>query len=320
MTPRVRAARVAATVLMLALGAGGAGAGEAVFPPGSRIGLEPREGMAASRKFLGFERQAGGMTVNFVELPQPAFRDLNASFTPDNLKNQSFIQKSREEVKLPGDVPGVLLSGEQPITDGQNTATLRKWLLLVGDRTMTGLVVAQAAPNVETDEAVRAMLTSVRVRPALSLEDQIGALPFKIGNRGGFRPVRVLGGNSVLLTDGPQDQIVSLIQPILVLAEAVQPPPSADQRDAFARAALYSNQTLKDFAIERAQGFRQNGGEWHEIVARATDIASGMPVVVSQTIRFNPDGYFRAVGITRAEQREQNLPRFRTIVDSVSPR
>ena len=55
----------------------------------------------------------------------------------------------------------------------------------------------------------------------------------------------------------------------------------------------------------------------HEIVARATDVPSGTPVVVSQTIRFQPDGYFRAVGVVRAPDRDAMLPRFRKVVDSV---
>ena len=36
-----------------------------------------------------------------------------------------------------------------------------------------------------------------------------------------------------------------------------------------------------------------------------------------QTIRFDADRYMRMVGIARVEQREQILPRFRTVIDSV---
>jgi uncharacterized protein (DUF1778 family) len=97
----------------------------------------------------------------------------------------------------------------------------------------------------------------------------------------------------------------------------VQPPPATEQRDAFARAALYSNQTMKDFVIERAQSYRQNGVDWHEIVARAVDQPTNVPVVVSQTIRFAPDGYLRALGVVREDQRSGVLAKFREVVDSV---
>jgi hypothetical protein len=164
------------------------------------------------------------------------------------------------------------------------------------------------------------MLTGVHIRPELTLDQQVAALPFRIGDPAGFRPVRVLAGNSVLMTQGPKDQMTGLEQPILVLAQAIQPPPQPEQRDAFARTALASNQTMKDFIVERSQSYRQNGVDWHEIVARATDTPSGTPVVVAQTIRFAPDGYLRAVGVVRADQRDGVLAKFREVVDSVQPK
>lgn len=315
---RALARAFAVSAALLTAGVGGAHAADPVYPPGSRIGLEPSGGVEVAKRFLGFEK-AGGLTVAFFEMPEVAFRDLANSFTADNLKQQAFTLKNREDVTLPEGRRGVLLSGDQAIGTQGNVLTLQKWLLLVADPTMTGLVVAQSLPGADA-AGMRGMLTSVRLRPALSLDDQVAALPFKVGNRAGFRAVRVLGGNSVLFTEGPQDQMVSMEQPILVVADAVQPPPGADQREAFARAALASNQTIKDFAVERSQGYRQNGADWHEVVARGVDIPSGTPVIVSQTIRFRPDGYLRAVGIARLDAREKLLPRFRQVVDSLEPK
>ena len=74
---------------------------------------------------------------------------------------------------------------------------------------------------------------------------------------------------------------------------------------------------MKDFVIERAQSYRSNGIDWHEIVARAVDMPTNVPVVVSQTIRFNPDGYLRALGVVREDQRTGVLAKFREVVDSV---
>lgn len=306
------------TTLVLLVGLhAGAVAGEPVYPPSSRFGFTPPSDMAPSRRFSGLERLEGGATVSVVELPPAAFVDLEKNFTDENLKTQGFIVSSREALKVAGDVEAILFTGEQPVTEPANAPTIRKWLLLVGDPTVTGIIIAQTVPGAETDETMRSMLTGVQIRPALTLPEQVAALPFKIGNAAGFRPVRVLAGNSMLMTYGPREEVSNLDQPILVLAQAVQQPPAPEQRDAFAKAALYSNQTMKDFVIERSQGYRQNGVDWHEIVARAKDLPTDTPVVVSQTIRFNPDGYLRAVGVVRAEQRETTLSRFRDVVDSV---
>lgn len=293
-----------------------AAAADRVFPPGSRFGFEPPSDMVLSKRFSGFEREEGGATVSVVELPPNAFPELVAGFTDANLRNQGFALATKEPIKV-GDNEAMLYTGEQP-TDAANPGpAVHKWIVVVGTPTVTGLVIAQATPDAETDETMRKLVTDIAIRAPLSLTQQVDALPFRITDSAGFRPVRVLAGNSVLLTKGPKDQMQNLEQPILVIAQAIQPPPNADQRDAFARAALYANQTMKDFAIERSQSYRSNGVDWHEIVARATDMPTNKQVVVAQTIRFNPDGYLRAVGVVREDQREGVLAAFRQVVDSI---
>ncbi|EIZ82046.1 hypothetical protein WYO_5326 [Methylobacterium sp. GXF4] len=302
-------------VLMAGLGSA-ASAADPVYPPGSRFGFEPPADMALSRRFSGFERKEGGATLSVVELPPNAFAELVSGFTDANLLSQGFAVEKREEVKV-GDNEGMLYTGEQPADPNATAPAIRKWILVVGTPTVTGLIIAQALPDAETEETMRKLVTGVTLRPPLTLDQQVEALPFRIGNMAGFRPIRVLAGNSVLLTAGPKDQMQNLEQPILVLAQAVQQPPAAEQRDGFARAALASNQTMKDFVIERAQSYRSNGVDWHEIVARAVDMPTNVPVVVSQTIRFNPDGYLRALGVVREDQRTGVLAKFREVVDSV---
>jgi hypothetical protein len=128
-----------------------------------------------------------------------------------------------------------------------------------------------------------------------------------------------MAGNSVMLTDGPDDAIRDMEQPAVTVAHSTAVPPR-DQRDAFARAAMRSNALLKDVAIERAQSFRQRGADWHEIVAKGIDVGSGRPVVVSQTIRFAPDHYVRVFGMARADARDAMLSRFRALSDAVEPK
>jgi hypothetical protein len=314
--------RLGRVLVLIALSTGTgslARAAEPVFPPGSRFGFEPPADMTLSRRFSGFERKEGGATVSVVELPPNAFAEMVSGFTDANLRSQGFAVEKREEIKI-GDNEGMLYTGEQPAEADATGPAIRKWILVVGAPTVTGLIIAQALPDAETEATMRMMVTGVTLRPALTLGQQVEALPFRINDLAGFRPVRVLAGNSVLLTQGPRDQMQNLEQPILVLAQAVQQPPSADQRDGFARAALASNQTMKDFVIERAQSYRSNGVDWHEIVARAVDLPTNLPVVVSQTIRFAPDGYLRALGVVREDQRTGVLAKFREVVDSVQVR
>lgn len=290
-------------------------AAEAVFPPGSRIGLVPPKGLEASKRFTGFESPMGakGAAITFIEMPPEAAPEVAASLTPEALKPQGFVAKGREAVKI-GGADAVLVSGEQ----AAGGTHIRKWFLVASDPTLTAVVIAQAMQDAAvSDEDMRGALKTIALRPPLPIEDQIASLPFRLGERAGFRPVRTMAGNSLLLTDGDRDVIHNVEQPILIVAQSVGPAPAPEQRDAFARAVLTSNKTLQDFAFERSQGFRQKGDEWHEIVARAKDAVSGEPVVVTQTLRFGQGNYLRMVGIARATVRDTVLPRFRTVIDSV---
>jgi len=289
-------------------------AAEPVFPPASRIGLVPPQEMALSRRFSGFENEERAAVITVAELPAQAFDQLSSGLTKEALRKQGLEMKSRETVQL-GSNAGILVSGTL-----MKPQMGRKWLLLVKDDALTGLVVAQVSGGQDgySDEQMREALKSVALRHDVSLEEQVSALPFRLGETAGFRPVRVIAGNSALFTDGPKETIKAVEQPIVILGSSLQPvPASSEQRKQFAQAALQANQVIKDIRIERSDSFRLKGQDWHEIVARAVEAESGQPIVVMQSIRFDADRYVRMVGLTRVEQRDQNLPRFRAIADGI---
>jgi hypothetical protein len=304
---------VAATLgLILSLHA--AVAAEPVFPPASRVGIVPPQDMVASKRFTGFENAERAAAISFVEMPAEAYAQLVTGLTKDALKRQGMDVISRENLKF-GDKSGVLIAGAMT-----GPAKGRKWVLAVKGSDMTALLIAQVQGGRDgySEDQMRSALKSVALRGPVSLEEQISALPFRIGDKAGFRPVRVLSGNSVLFTEGPLDTIKAVEQPIMILAISLQsPPPPGERREQFARAALNSNEVLKEIVFERSESFRFKGQEWHEIVAKAKDAASGEPIVVMQTIRFEPDRYVRMVGLTRTEKRDQILPRFRNVIDAV---
>jgi hypothetical protein len=306
----------AAFVILASLALPGASwAAEVVFPPGSRIGLVPPSDMDVSQRFTGFESRARRAAITAVEMPPEAFSELSAGLTAENLKKQGLTVRSRETFKTSGG-EAVLVEGDQA-----GSTPLRKWLLVVGDPTVTAFVIGQQMSPGEEDvgREMREALRTIAIRAPRGLDEQLSALPFRLGEMAGFRVVRALAGNSVLLTEGPNDTIREVEQPILVVAQSAAMPPR-DQREAFARAALRSNNTLKDMSIERSQSFRQRGADWHEIVARAVDAPSGQPVIVTQVLRFAPDHYLRVLGMARSEARDRMLPRFRAVSDAIEPK
>jgi hypothetical protein len=291
-------------------------AAEVVFPPGSRIGLAPPPDMDVSQRFTGFESRAKSAAITAVEMPPEAFKELSAGLTAENLKKQGLTVKSRETFKV-ADGEAVLVEGDQA-----GPAPVRKWLLIASDPTMTAFVIGQKLSAGEEDDnrEMREALRTIAIRAPRGLDEQLSALPFRLGDMAGFRAVRVMGGNSVLLTEGPNDTVREAEQPILVVAQSSTAMPPRDQRDVFARAALRSNSALKEISVERSQSFRLRGTDWHEIVARAVDGQSGQAVVVTQVLRFAPDHYLRVLGMARSEARDEMLSRFRAVSDAVEPK
>lgn len=289
-------------------------AADPVFPPASRLGLVPPPDMTLSKRVSGFENEERAALITFAELPPGAFEQLASGLNKDALRKQGMELISRENVKL-GTSSGVLVSSTMTKPDMG-----RKWLLLVKDEALTGLVVAQVIGGRDgySDAQIRTALKSVALRHDVTLEEKVAALPFRVAETAGFRPVRVIAGTSVLYTDGPKDMIKAVEQPMMIVGASRQTPSNSDeQRKQFAQAALYANQVIKNVRIERSDSFRLRGQDWHEIVARAVEADSGQPIVVMQSIRFAGDRYVRMVGLTREDQRDQNLPRFRAIADSI---
>lgn len=304
--------------LMLWIAAAEAALGsEVVFPPGSRIGLVPPPSMTLARGLAGFQNPETGAGILLVEMPVDAYPGLAASFSEQGLRSQGFSLKSRDKVAI-GSTTGIMVTGEQTESGRRSVKTM----LLIADRTMTVLVMGQLPTGTPetTISAVEKALRTVTLRPPLTLDEMIESLPFRIGDRAGYRPIRTVAGSAMLLTDGPNDVIREADQPTLIVAESFGPPPTAAQRESFARGGLASHNFVKDAVIERSQSYRQNGVEWHELVAKAKDALSGRDVVVVQTIRFEPDGYIRSVGVVRTEIRDEALPRIRKIVDSIAPK
>jgi hypothetical protein len=306
--------KIAVAALGLLLSFQAALAAEPVYPPASRVGLVPLEDMVPSRRFTGFENPQKAAAITITELPPQAYEQLVAGMTKESLRRQGLDVTSRESLKIDGR-SGLLISGAMtgPVKG-------RKWVLALKGADLTALLVAQVEGGNDgySEAEVRAALKSVALRGPVSLEEQIAALPFRIRDQAGFRPVRVIAGNSVLFTEGPKDTIKAVEQPILILAASQAPMAlPADRRDQFAQAALNANEILKDIAIERSESFRLQGQDWHEIVAKAKEAASGEPVVVMQTIRFDNGRYVRMVGMARVADRQAFLPRFRKVIDGV---
>lgn len=287
------------------------------FPGAGGVGLDAPPGMVLSTEFAGFEDRENGSSIVVVELPAEAYPQLVTGFTDAGLARRGITVTQRSDWRMDG-AEAFLVRGTQEVQGVE----FAKWMLVAGHPATTALVTVQVPGSVDTypDAVIEEALRTVQFRAAGDMDAQIAALPFVVGDLAGFRTVRTLAGNGLLLTEGSNDVVRTAEQPIIVIAAGFDTPPAVAARDAFARHAAATLVGVRDLRIATAAGFRHDDADWHRIEGAASEDDSGVPVVVTQVIRFIPDGWIRIAAIVAADRQDGLAPRLRRLAESVAPR
>ncbi|MBS0245962.1 MAG: hypothetical protein JSR61_05020 [Proteobacteria bacterium] len=290
-------------------------AAETTFPPGLRIGLTVPGDLKISTRFPGFEDTDRKVAVTILDMPLAALEGLERSaFT----KTQSEVQNLKREAFPFENGIGVLVSGAAT----ENGVKVHKWFLIASSATgpvrdlatLISVQVPDDAMNVYSDAVIRAALRSVTFRPT-PLMEQLGLLPFKLGDMAGFRVLTVLPTGGVILIDGDSDDITS--NPYVIVAIGRGAPESGD-RGRFA-ADLLSQAPLRNLQIQSSEAMRISNGPGHEIRAKAENV-TGKPVKLVQWVRFGGSGFVRVIGVASEARWDDLFNRFRAVRDGVEPR
>jgi hypothetical protein len=172
--------------------------------------------------------------------------------------------------------------------------------------------VPETARTIYTDAAVRQALSTVTFRPA-PLMEQLGMLPFKLGEMGGFRVMQVMPEGGVILTDGPTDNIN--VQPYMIVSIGRGGPDDPKDRGRFAR-DLLDAAPLREIKLQSSESMRIKGAAVHEVRATAKSL-NGDPVSLVQWLRFGSNGFLRVVGGSPAGAWDALFPRFRAVRDGI---
>ena len=148
--------------------------------------------------------------------------------------------------------------------------------------------VPDAALAVYSDAAIRGALASVTFRPS-PIQEQLGMLPFKVGELAGFRVVKVFPAGGVVMTEGPSDDVG---EPALCDRSSIGrgAPEQADDRARFAR-DLLSTAPLRDLRLQSAEAMRIGGLPGYEIRAQAKGL-NGEAVVAGAMGAFRRRQFF----------------------------
>jgi len=316
-------------------------AADPVFPFGSRVGMVPPPGMVASNRFAGFADPAANAAILITVLPAEAYDHVAKSLDAEALKKQGVTIDKREPMQLS--------LGKAFLIIGHQTADkerYRKWLLVAAAEDLTALVSVQLPEhdNAYPESAIRAALATLAVRASVPQEEQLGLLPFTIGNFAGFQVAAVMPGRAVVLGDLPPEQRKEAVrdaggaqakgaatepakeaagQPLtarMLIAAVPGGPSEFDDRANFARLNFNEIVGINSVHDTTSEPMRITGQAGYQIMAQAKDERTGVDVKVVQWLRFGTNGFLQLTAIAPAQQWANAYPRLRAVRDSVEPR
>ncbi len=296
-------------------------AADPVFPPGSRVGLVPPAGMVASNAFDGFADPGRDAAILITILPAAAFAQMDKTLDVDLLRKQGVILEKREPIQLSFG-KGFLLSGRQ-VSEKMH---YKKWLLVAGASDLTALVTVQVVEQDKNypDRAVREALATLVVRAKVPEEEELGLLPFSVGDLAGFKVDDVLRGRALMLHDaasGPNDAAKETgaigLDARMLIAAVPGGPAEPEGRANFARLTFQEIGGIREVNLTLSEPLRIGGQPGYQMMAEARDARTGAEIRVVQWLRFGSGGYLQMVGIARADAWTGVLARLRAVRDSV---
>src|SRR3954470_4808971 len=186
--------RLKAAVALLLVASPAAWAADPVFPPGMRVGLTPLVGLSRAKSFVGFETEDQGVKVLVTELPAEAYGEVVNAFKANPAGSGGIKPESIETSA------GLAYYTTESAKDG--ASNVRRYSMILPGGTFSGYVAVQVPENaskIYTDEAVRQMFASAVVRKEVPVEEQLGVLPFKVGELSGFKNVRTLAPSAAVI-------------------------------------------------------------------------------------------------------------------------
>jgi hypothetical protein len=289
-------------------------ADDPTFPSGVRIGLTPLVGLAPSKSFPGFESQDQSVKVLVTELPADAYSEVqnafkagpaNAPVKPENIETAA----------------GPAFYTVENAKDGDTA--VRRYSMILSGGTFSGYVAVQIPENatkIYTDDAVRKMFASAKVRKEVPVAEQLDMMPFKMTDLANFKNVRMLApGSALVLADGDETKGYEP-SPFMVIGLIGATPPEPEDRPRFAVEAARAIPGLRDIKITVAESIRIDGQPAFETRLDGTSGKDNTAVTVVQWLRFGTPNMLRIIGSAPRDQWSEAFPRFRAVRDGIQPK
>jgi hypothetical protein len=306
---------VALVIAAISLALSPAFAADPVFPPGMRVGLTPLVGLSRAKSFVGFETEDQGVKVLITELPAAAYDEVMNAFKANPAGSGGVKPESIETSA------GLAYYTAENARDG--ATNVRRYSMILPGGSFSGYVAVQVPENaarIYTDDAVRQMFASAAIRKQVPVEEQLGLLPFKLGELGDFKNIRTLSpGAAVILADGEEASGFE-IAPFMVIGLIGSMPAQPDDRGRFAQQTATTIPGVRDGRITMSEPIRIDGNPGFETRIDATSGKDNTPVTIVQWLRFGSQNTLRIIGSAPREVWPKAFPRFRAVRDGIQPR
>ncbi len=306
--------RLAAVASVLSVSVA-AHAADVVFPPSSRVGIVPLDGLVVSKEFLGFDTEDKTVKVGIAEIPPAAFTAVETAFKEGKPVGDG--NKVEQFKTTAGDAYLTVESRKE------GDATFKTYSVIAQGDTFSAYVIAQmreGAAKAQSDETMRKMLSSVTLRKDVPVEEQLSLLPFKVGELSGFKTVRLLAMRaSVLLTDGTEDTQLDGA-PYMVIGTITASAASADERGRLAEQAARAIPGLRNMRLTSNEPIRIDSTPGYETRVEAVTGKDDTPVSVVQWLRFGSGATLRIIASSTTTEWPKAFPRFRAVRDGVGPK
>lgn len=307
--------RILAAALFLAGTATFALGGDAVFPPGVRVGVAPADGLAPAKSFTGFETENDAVKVLITELPAAAYAEVEAALK-GNAAGAGPVKP--EALQIPGGTAYYTMESGKV-----GDESVRRYSMILPGGTFSGYIAVQVAQNAETKysvDTVKAMLASAIVRQQVPVEEQLAMLPFNLTELGNFKTVRTLApGAAVLLGDAGDDLDGNVeASAFMIIGTIGGVPEKSDERGRFAQQAAAQIPGLRDARFTSSEPLRIDGSPGFETRIEATSGKADTPVTVVQWLRFGGNNAaLRIIASAPRDQWSEAFTRFRAVRDGI---
>ena len=290
-------------------------AADPVFPPGARVGMTPLVGLGKAKTFIGFETEDQGVKVLVTDLPAEAYGEVANAFKA-NPGGTGGVKPESIETSA-----GLAYYTAENAKDG--TTNVRRYSMILPGPTFSGYVAVQVPENaskIYTDDAIRQMFASAVIRTAVPVDEQLGLMPFKIGELSDFKNVRTLApGAALILADGDEKRGFE-VAPFMIIGIVGSAPAQPDDRGRFAQQMATTIPGVRDGRITMSEPIRIDGQPGFETRIDATSGKDNTPVTIVQWLRFGPQTSLRIIGSSPRDDWTKAFTRFRAVRDGIRPR